>query len=155
MIDFLIRVGPLGVGVIAALMAWNSWTFGEPPPWSVFGPKSAETVLESRVEEGRAGNGTTRYTPVVVVTAEGEPQQLDGLVPSFSSFSVDMATHAISGYPVGGEVQVRWVGGKAMADRTDLFGMAHAIFISVFAAVFLFGGLFWAWAMGRNPKAQG
>lgn len=135
-------------------MAWSSWTFGEPPPWSLFGPKTTETVLESGIVEGRAGNGTIRFTPVVTVTTSAGPSQLDGLVPSFSSLSRETATDAVAGYPVGGQVQVRWVNGKAMADRVDLFGMAHAIFLSVFAGFLFLGGLFWAWALGRGVRSS-
>lgn len=154
MFDFLIRFGLLGVGIVFAFMAWNSWTFGEPPPWSLFGPKTTETVVESRVWETRIGNGTTRFLPFVTVTTPGEAQQLEGLVPSFSNYSRSMAADTVCGYPAGAQVQVRWVDGKPMADRIDLFGMAHAVGISIFAALFLLAGLFWAWAMGRNPRPE-
>lgn len=154
MLDFLLRFAPLGVGIVFAFMSWGSWTFGEPPPWSLFAPKTLETVLESRVEEGRAGNGSIRFTPVVTVTTEDGPGQVRGLVPSFSGFTQDMATKAVAGYPVGEDVTIRWVDGKPMADRIDAFGMAHAAFLSLFAAILLLGGLFWAWAMGSGGKAK-
>lgn len=150
--DFLLRFAPVSIGIVFVFMSWGSWTFGEPPPWSLFGPRSTETVIESQVVEGRAGNGTIRFTPVVTVTTPLGPQQLQGLIPSFSSFSRDMASGAIAGYPVGGQVQVRWVGAVPMADRVDLFGMAHAVFLSLFAGLLLFGGLFWAWAMGAGKR---
>ncbi len=151
MFDFLLRFGPLAVGIVLASASWSSWTFGAPPPWSVFGPKTTETVLEARVLQTLASNGTTRFLPIVKVTAPGEVQQLDGLVPSFASYSREMATDAVSGYAPGEQVRVRWVDGKAMADRTDLFGMAHAVAMTVFAILLLLAGGFWAWAMGRKP----
>jgi hypothetical protein len=154
MFDVLIRFGPLGVGLIFAVMSWGSWTSGEPPPWSVFGPKSTETVVESKVEEGRATNGSIRFMPVVTVTTSAQPQALEGLIPSFSNYSADMAANTVAAYPVGARVQVRWIDGEPMADRIDLFSMAHAVVLSLFAALFLFGGLLWAWAMGSGPKGK-
>ncbi len=153
MFDFLIRFGPLGVGLMLAVMSWGSWTSGEPPPWSLFGPKSTETVLESRVEEGRASNGSLRFMPVVKVTTPNQPQLLKGLIPAFSNYSAEMAADAVASYPVGGQVQVRWVDDKPMADRIDPFGMAHAVGLSLFAFLLVLAGTFWAWAMGRKPRA--
>jgi hypothetical protein len=150
--DFLLRFAPLAVGVVLSVMSWNSWTSGEPPPRSLFGPKSGDTVLESRVEEGRATNGSLRFTPIVIVTAPDGRQPLQGLIPSFSAFSHDMAASAVAAHPVGDTVSVRWVDGRPMADRIDLFSMAHAVGLSLFALVLLIGGSFWA--MGAKPKAN-
>ena len=134
MFDFLLRFAPLAVGVVLSVTSWNSWTSGEPPPSSLLGPKSGETVLESRVEEGRATNGSLRFTPIVIVTAPDGRQRLQGADPT------------------GDTVSVRWVDGRPMADRIDLFSMAHAVGLSLFALVLLIGGSFWA--MGAKPKAN-
>lgn len=133
---FLLRFAPLAVGVVLSVMSWNSWTSGEPPPRSLFGPKSGDTVLESRVEEGRATNGSLRFTPIVIVTAPDGRQRLQGADPA------------------GDTVSVRWVDGGPMADRIDLFSMANAVGLSLFALMLLTGGSFWAWAMGAKPKAN-
>ena len=134
MFDFLLRFAPLAVGVALSVMSWNSWTSGELPPWSLFGPKSGDTVLESRVEEGRATNGSLRFTPIVIVTAPDGRQRLQGADPT------------------GDTVSVRWVDGRPMADRIDLFSMANAVGLSLFALGLLIGGSFWA--MGAKPKAN-
>lgn len=134
--DFLLRFAPLVVGVVLSVMSWNSWTSGEPPPRSLFGPKSGDTVPESRVEEGRATNGSLRFTPIVIVTAPDGRQRLQGADPA------------------GDTVSVRWVDGGPMADRIDLFSMANAVGLSLFALMLLIGGAFWAWAMGAKPKAN-
>lgn len=82
------------------------------------------------------------FAPVVKVTTPAQPQLQEGLIPSFSNDPADMAANAVATQPVGGQVQVRWVDRKRMADRMDLFGMAHAVGLSLFAVLLALAGAF-------------
>lgn len=154
MINLLLRFGVLAVGLVMTLVVWQSWTFGEPPPWSIFAARGEAIVVKSQVEEGRAGNGTTRFTPVVEVQTQDGVQPLAGIEPSFFSFDNRTSTGIVADYPVGRAATVRWVNGRPMADRYDLFGMAHTAFVSLMTLFLLFLGGFLAWALGPERKPR-
>jgi len=154
MIDLLLRFGVLGAGLLCSLLAWQSWTFGAPPPASMFAARGEVTVVKSVVEEGRASNGSLRFTPVVEIATGDGVQPLAGVEPSFFGFDSRTSADIVADYPVGQTATVRWVDGVPMADRYDLFGMAHALFLTVFSAFLLILGGFLAWALGPDRKRK-
>lgn len=155
MISFALRFAGFGVALILALLAWESWRTGAPPPWSLLAERVEAHVIEARVESGRISTGTMRHTPVVVVDRGAGPVALEGLKPSFYDHRQDKAEAIVADYTPGGVVQVRVVDGVAMADRQDIFQTAHATFMSLMALVVAGIGvvMFMVFGPDRKPRA--
>ncbi len=154
MINLLLRFGVLAAGIALTIAAWQSWTAGDPPPWSMFAPRAEAVVASSTVHEGRITSGAMRYTPLVLIETPEGPRELAGVRPSFFSYDRQRSEEIAAAYPSGATIQTRLVGGVPTADRYDLFGMAHAITMAIFALMLLFLGSFLAVALGpgRKPK---
>lgn len=146
------RYGLLALGLLFAAMAQASWMAGSPPNWSLFAPRDVAEVVSAGVASGRAGNGSLRHWPDVEIrwpAGTGETMPLEGLQPSFFAYGPSEAERLASAYPVGLLVPVRILDGRPMADRIDLLGLAHALFMSVFAFCLLIAGGFAVWLVGR------
>lgn len=148
----LARFGLLGLGIVFALMANASWRMGTPPNWSLLAPREITSVVSAAVQSGRASNGSLRHEPVVHIAWPPGSQDsvaLAGVRPSFFGYGEAEAGRIVADYPVGGLTSVRLVEGKPVADRIDLFGLAHALFLSVFAFGLLVAGTLAVWIVGR------
>jgi hypothetical protein len=134
----LLRFGPLLVAAVFVLMSYRSWTFGDPPTWTVFGPRSEARVVSSQVVVGRAGNGTIRHEPEVNVAWPSDATEavaLGNLKPSFYAYGADHAAEIAATFVVGETITVRVHDGRPHADVIDWFGLLHAAFISAFSLV--------------------
>jgi hypothetical protein len=154
-LQLLARFGLLGLALIFAAMAWASWQSGNPPTASLLAPREMAEIVSTQVVSGRASNGSIRHEPVVTIRwpDEASPAQtLAGLKPSFFDYRDAAARSIVADYPVGMLTPVRIIDGAPVADRIDLFGMAHAVFLSVFAFSLLVPGLLVAFLGGR-PQA--
>lgn len=139
-----LRFGPMLVALVFVLMSYGSWTFGDPPTWMQFGPRTETRVLASRIESYRIGNGTTRHEPVVeVVWPPGDESQvpLGGLAPDFFAYGSAAAAAITSSYTLGETITVRVFEGRPYADRIGWFGLIHATFMSLMTLVLLGIGL--------------
>lgn len=140
MMRIALRFGPLLVAMIFVLMSYGSWTFGTPPTWMQFGPRTQTVVVSSRVESYRIGNGTTRHEPAIEVTwppEAGETQRLGGVAPEFFDYARQRADAIAADYRVGDVIDVRVFEGKPYADRIGWFGLIHATFMSLMTLVLL------------------
>jgi len=137
----VIRALPFAMGTVALLLSWFSWGFGSPPTHSILSSRISVVVAASHVEQIRASSSRRRYRPVVDVVREGgQAERLHGLMPVFDPSGRAAAESAVAQYPQGATVRVRVVGARLYADRTELFHLAHALFLTVFSIVFIVPG---------------
>lgn len=152
MLTLALRFGLLAMGCLAAALAWQSWTFGDPPTWTVVLPTTPALVLESRTETYRIGNGTLRTTPVVVVAWPGSADgraALKGLIPPFFAYGETAAAAIATDYRPGETAPVKTYAGAPYAAAWDWFGLLHAGFLTLLALPLLALGTFMAIALGR------
>jgi hypothetical protein len=158
----VIRALPFAIGTFALLLSWFSWGFGSPPAYSLFSRRISVVVASSRIEQARASSSRWRYRPVIDVVREGAsggpPERLHGLMPAFDPSGKSAAEAAVARYPQGTIVQVRVVGDRLHADRTELFHLAHALFLTVLGIAFIIPGtllLLPAGAIARILRRKG
>lgn len=154
MIEFLLRFVGLAVAVVFGAIAFQSWTFGEPPPWSIVAERVEARVVEARVNSSRIGNGTIRHTPVVMIDLGAEPVALEGLEPAFFDHHQGNAEAIVANFTPGDAISVRVVNGIAMADRQDLFQTAHASFMTLMTLVVGLIGLVMFVAFSPDRKTR-
>lgn len=157
-----IRALPFMIGTVALLLSWFSWSFGSPPAYSMFSSRISVVVANSWVEQARASSSRQRYLPVIDVVREGAsggpPERLHGLMPAFDPSGKSAAESAVARYPQGTTAKVRVVGDRLYADRTELFHLAHALFLTVLGIAFLIPGtllLLPAGAIARILRRKG
>lgn len=142
-----------------AAMAYSSWTGTDPAPSpaSAFAPRTEAVVTAATVRRSIT-NGSTRYYPMVTVEwpkASGLSRAVEGLEPSFYTASEDKAKAIIAPFKVGDSTTVRVVDARPIADRHDLYRIAHALFLSVFSVLCgLFTYLFFHASKARRKAAQ-
>lgn len=139
MTRLLLRFGPAVVALVFVWISWGSWTFGDPPTHTTFGPRAEAVVVTSTVESGHV-NGSIRHTPVVSVrwpSEDGDVTPLGGLVPAFFAYDPFSAMEIAGDFTPGSRVSVRVYEGAPFADHLNLFGLAHAGFMSLFSLVLL------------------
>ena len=130
------RLGILCIGLLCLQAAYSTWTTGDPPPASLFGPRAIATVVEAKVISGRQ-NGSLRHTPLVRLAWPSEPTELRGLQGSFYNYRLESAEAAIRSYRAGDAITVRVVEGVPFADRNDWFRLGSAVWMSLFAVIIL------------------
>lgn len=130
---------PMSIGLGLVLAAHTAWTAGDPPPASVFGARELVPIVATKVVSGRQ-NGSMRHVPQVSVLHDGAVVGLKGLTGSFYDSSQSGAEAAVAGYFAGDMARVRMVDGAPYADRIDWFRLGAALWLSLFAAVFLAAG---------------
>lgn len=138
MLTVVLRYGVLIVGLLFVWIAIQSARWGEPPPLSLLGPRETLIVENATVVAAPVGNGTTRTDPVITVEwprDSGVQVAVKGVQAVTQRGDADRARAIVADYPPGSEIRVRLVRGQPMADRQDLFGTLHALFMG------LMGGL--------------
>ena len=79
-------------------------------------------------------------------------------MPAFDPSGKGAAEAAVARYPQGITVKVRVVGNRLYADRTELFHLAHALFLTVLGIAFIIPGtllLLPAGAIARILRRKG
>lgn len=136
---------PLLFGAVAALLAWFSWTAGDPPAWVQFAPRRTATVLSSEARTVPVGNGTTRREAFIILAwpgADGGTARLGGIRDSLFPASGTDADAAVAAHGPGATVTVKVHAGRPYVDSADGFALAHAIFLTLFAILSLAAGLY-------------
>ncbi|WP_417206107.1 hypothetical protein [Antarctobacter sp.] len=144
MLTIVLRYGILAVGLLFLWFASLSARFGEPPPLSLFSPRETLTVETSEVVTSPVGNGTTRTDPVLTVEwprGSGDRVTVKGLLALTQRGDVDRAREMVAAYPPGSDIRLRIVGAQPMANRQDLFGTLHAVFMGLMGCLIAAGGV--------------
>lgn len=137
MLKFVLRFGPLSVGLFFLYLSIVSARWAEPPAWSLIAPREALIVAASSTVTSPVGNGTTRTAPVVVVEwppESGTQVQVPGLLAITNRSDTALAEEVAARYPAGSEITVRLVAGQPTANRQDLFTSVLALFALLFGA---------------------
>lgn len=146
----LARFGVLGVGLVFAQAAYLAWTTGDPPPAGLFSPRATAEIIEARIDSGRQ-NGSIRHVPKVTVLWASKTTELRGLKGAFYSGRLESAAASIlRDYRVGDVITVRVMDGVPYADADDWFRLGAAVWLSLFALVFLCAGGAVALLLGRR-----
>lgn len=151
----LLRFGPLLVAAVFVLMSYGSWTFGDPPTWTILGPRSEARVISSQVAVGRAGNGTIRHEPEVSVAWPPDAPEavaLGNLKPSFYAYGADHAAEIAARFVAGETITVRVHDGRPHADVIDWFGLLHASFLSILSVVIAAIAVLFLMIFGAGPR---
>ncbi|MBT54162.1 MAG: hypothetical protein CMF72_12300 [Mameliella sp.] len=144
MLTIVLRYGILAVGLLFLWFASLSARWGEPPPLSLFSPRETLTVETATVVTSPVGNGTTRTDPELTVEwprDSGAQVAIDGLLALTQRGDADRARALVAAYPPGSDIRVRIVRGQPMANRQDLFGTAHALFLGLMGSLIAGFGL--------------
>lgn len=150
------RWGLLAVGLTCCLLAWREWTSGMPPLWTFLADRVETRVTSLALDDEVDPSGRHHSVPHVVVAwppgAESS-QELIGVRPRDDFWHMHTPKEYLRDHPVGSAMIVRDVGGRPMADRTDLRELGYALLASLLALTITATGL--ALLTGRFTDSQG
>lgn len=155
MTRLLLRFLPSLFALVFILMAWGSWNFGVPPTWTQFAERAPSEVMSSTVVEGPYGNGTTKYSPTVMVTwppGSTDTVELGNVAPEFFSYNSRGAREVAARYVPGTPITVRVFEGRPYADQIEWFKLTHASFLSLMCIVL--AGIAWLFFRIFPPERQ-
>ncbi|WP_417310796.1 hypothetical protein [Devosia sp.] len=150
----LLRFGPAVIALVFIFISYTSWTYSDPPTWTIFQPRTETVVVDTEVRQQRV-NGNTRHIPVVVVRwppGSDGTAELGALTPGFFHYGMGSAEAVVGRYPVNTVVDVRVWQDQPYASDAGWFGPLHAGVISLFTAMLC--GIAWVFFIAMGPARR-
>jgi hypothetical protein len=134
----------LAVGLFCGVLAWREWAGGMPPLWTLLADRVETEVTSVALSEEVDAAGRQHKVAHLSVTwppGAGTSQEVVGLRPKNDVWHMHTPQEYVRDHPVGSPMTVRAVGGRPMADRTDLRELGYALAASTLALALTVPGL--------------